>query len=280
MEATALITGGGTGIGRGVTLALARRGAAVAVVGRRPAPLAAVCREAESLGARAFAFPADLARPEERERLAAQVRAAVGPVHLLVNNAGLLTAGELAAQTADDLERAVAVNLTAPLDLTRRFAAETCRLAATPNASRDSAAAVPPTVVFVASTAGLVPWPYLGAYSGPKAGLRFWAEALRHELEPRGVRVLVAYPPLTATAMLAGRLPEPTRWLRLARPETVGEQIVTAALAGKREWFGSAADRWLSRAYRFAPGLMRWLLRGQRRRFAALADKGGACGSS
>ena len=89
MARVALVTGGGSGIGRGVALALAREGYSVAVAGRRPEPLAAVVREGESAGARMLAVPADVADPASVRGLFGWVLETFDRLDLLFNNAGM-----------------------------------------------------------------------------------------------------------------------------------------------------------------------------------------------
>jgi NAD(P)-dependent dehydrogenase (short-subunit alcohol dehydrogenase family) len=86
---TALVTGGGTGIGRAVALALAREGYAVAVAGRRAEPLAEVVKEGRAAGARMLAVPADVGDPGSVSALFAEVEEAFGRLDLLFNNAGM-----------------------------------------------------------------------------------------------------------------------------------------------------------------------------------------------
>ena len=84
----ALVTGGGTGIGRATALELARTGARVAICGRRAEPLEAVRAELEAAGSECLAVPADVREPEEVERLVGAVLERFGAVDVLVNNAG------------------------------------------------------------------------------------------------------------------------------------------------------------------------------------------------
>jgi citronellol/citronellal dehydrogenase len=84
----ALVTGGGTGIGRATALELARSGARVAICGRRPEPLEAARAEVEAAGAECLAVAADVREPDQVETLVGQVLARFGAVDVLVNNAG------------------------------------------------------------------------------------------------------------------------------------------------------------------------------------------------
>jgi citronellol/citronellal dehydrogenase len=93
----ALVTGGGTGIGRETARALARSGAAVVVCGRRPEPLEATRAELEGLGAECLVVPADVREPEQVEALVERALERFGRVDVLVNNAG----GQFLARAED-----------------------------------------------------------------------------------------------------------------------------------------------------------------------------------
>lgn len=84
----ALVTGGGTGIGRAVALELAATGASVAICGRRPEPLNAVAAEIEDFGATCLPLPADIREPEQAQRVVDEAVGRLGHIDLLVNNAG------------------------------------------------------------------------------------------------------------------------------------------------------------------------------------------------
>lgn len=110
----ALVTGGGSGIGRSTALMLAAEGARVVVMGRRLAPLEAVVAEIQAAGGVGFARPADLQRREELLDLVRWIEAEVGTVDLLINNAGLTSrVRNLRWIEQDDWDAAVSVNLNA-----------------------------------------------------------------------------------------------------------------------------------------------------------------------
>jgi NAD(P)-dependent dehydrogenase (short-subunit alcohol dehydrogenase family) len=98
---TALVTGGGRGIGRAIALAFARFGANVAIASRRPENLEPTAREIEALGAAALAVPTNIREPEEVDRLASAVAARFGAVDILVNNAG----GQFPARPSEITDR-------------------------------------------------------------------------------------------------------------------------------------------------------------------------------
>ena len=87
-----VVTGGGTGLGREMALALARAGADLAVVGRRPEPLEAAARDAAALGRRSLAVSADVTDPDRVGSMFREVLGLLGRVDVLVNNAGMVTA--------------------------------------------------------------------------------------------------------------------------------------------------------------------------------------------
>ncbi len=202
---------------------------------------------------RAVALPADLSNPAELGGLLERVRLALGPLDLLVNNAGTMVGGNLASLTYEEVSRAVATNLTAPIELTRQ---------ALPDLRERRGA-----VIFIASTMSIVPMPSASIYSATKAGIRAFADSIRYELEPARVRVLVAYPPPTDTAMIRGmdRVSGLPRFPK-RNPALVGEQIVRALVEGRKELI-FVGDRAFSLLYRMSPSLVRAIFRTQRARF-------------
>ena len=113
MKKIALVTGGGTGIGRAAALALLREGYCVVLAGRRDAPLKETVNEAGESGANALAVPADISDPDSVRALFARVREAFGRLDVLFNNAGTgAPPVPLEDLSYEQWQRVVAVNLT------------------------------------------------------------------------------------------------------------------------------------------------------------------------
>lgn len=116
---TALVTGGGTGIGRAFAQALSDHGAEVVICGRRPGPLETVAAELRSLGRAVTTVRCDLTVEDDLRSLVE----AAGPVDILVNNAGVEATGDFVRTPAKELEQLYRVNLLAPVLLCRQGAA-------------------------------------------------------------------------------------------------------------------------------------------------------------
>lgn len=258
----ALITGGGAGIGRGIALALARRGVNVALCGRRTRPLQRVAAEAEALGVATLAVPSDVTEAAARAELLAAVRAAWGPLDILVNNAGVLAGGALAMQTSSQVAQALLTNLLAPIELTRL---------AWPDLQAQRG-----RLIFIGSSLSFVPQPFATLYTASKMGLRGFVEALRYEAEPSGVQIMMAYPPAVRTAMTAGMAAAAgASGYRLLAPEAAGEHIVRALFRGQGEVAWGLAEQTLRRLFTLAPGLVRRGLTSQRWRWQRMMSEAG-----
>jgi NAD(P)-dependent dehydrogenase (short-subunit alcohol dehydrogenase family) len=155
----ALITGGGSGIGRAAAELFVREGAAVVVSGRRRAELEETVRLCEKAGGRAGLVQGDVARPADAERMVRETVAALGGVDVLVNNAGVIVRNASVTSVAiEDWQRVLDVDLTGPF-LVSRFA-----LPEMVAAGRGGA------VVHVSSVAGIVGDPKMAPYNAPRAG--------------------------------------------------------------------------------------------------------------
>lgn len=235
---TVLVTGASGGIGRATALELARLGALVRLSGRDEAALREVARATGGTY-----LVADLARPEEVDRLGTWA----GDVDVLVNNAGTGWAGRFVDMPPERVGELVAVNLLAPLRLTRAL------LPGMLARSRGH-------VVNVASIAGHVGPREEAVYAATKAALIAFSESLRYELAGTGVGVSVVSPGVVRTGFFdrEGR-PYRRRFPRMVEPEVVARAVARAVREERAEvfaprWF--AVPAWLRGA---APGLYRRL---------------------
>ncbi len=183
---TALITGGGTGLGLGMARCLAAAGARVVLVGRREAELAAACA---AIGERAFALPGDITRMERIPALVEQAEATAGPVSILVNNAGVHLK-KPAVQTSDaEFANVIQTHVFGGFALTREVGRRMVERRAG-------------CVIFTASMAAFIGMPLVVAYSAAKSAYVGMVHALATEWGPHGVRVNAIAPGWIASAML------------------------------------------------------------------------------
>ncbi len=181
----ALVTGGGRGIGEAIARRLAREGLRVAVTGRSAGDLT---RVADEVGG--FAAPCDVTDPAALDEALRAVERALGPVDVLVNNAGLAESAAL-ERTADDVwARTMELNVTAPFRL--------CRALVPAMAARGFG-----RVVNVASNAGLRGYAYTSAYCASKHALVGLTRALAVEYARTGVTVNAVCPGFVDTDMAA-----------------------------------------------------------------------------
>jgi citronellol/citronellal dehydrogenase len=118
----AIVTGAGTGIGRGITLELARAGADMVLAGRRPEPLEAVKAEVEALGRRAIVTPTDVKSWDQVQAMVAAANAAFGHVDILVNNAGGQFSAPFHKLSPNGWKAVIDLNLNGVFNCTRAVA--------------------------------------------------------------------------------------------------------------------------------------------------------------
>ncbi len=177
-----VVTGASRGIGRALALRFARAGHDVVLIARDEGPLAAACEEIQRAArVRVVPLSLDVTLPDAPERLDAALMAARLYCDVLVNNAGTGLAGSFAEQASNDLERLIALNITAATRLMHHA------LPAMLARGRGG-------VLNVASLGGLVPGPYQAAYYASKAYLVSLTEAVAHETRGRGVRIVAIAP--------------------------------------------------------------------------------------
>jgi short-subunit dehydrogenase len=192
---TALITGATGGIGRHIARRLAGEGIDVVASGRREDVLAEVVAELRELGARSEAVPADLGDLSQVDPLIERAEAALGPIDVMVNNAGIETTAAFTAYSRDELTTMVAVNLTAPMLLTHRVV---------PGMLERGRG----HVVFISSLAGKVGPAYNEPYAATKAGLIGLNQSLRAEFRHAPIGFSVVCPGFTAGEGMYQRMTE------------------------------------------------------------------------
>jgi meso-butanediol dehydrogenase/(S,S)-butanediol dehydrogenase/diacetyl reductase len=193
----AIVTGGGSGIGRAAALRLAADGHAVVVSGRREEACAATVSELEAAGHPALAVAADVGDPEAAARIVAAAHERFGGIDVRVNNAGIGDAAPVGQETPEGWERVMRTNLTGAF-LTAR--------AALPSLVERRGC-----VVNVASVNGLLAGPGWAAYSTSKAGLIMLTKSLANDYGPRGVRANCVCPGWVRTPMADADMDEVAR---------------------------------------------------------------------
>ena len=184
----AIVTGGGTGIGEGVALALAREGAKVVVCGRRADPLKRTVAAIEQAGGVGLAIQADVSSPQDVERLVNTARERFGSVDILVNNAGIGGGGRIHEHSVEQWDRIMAVNLRGPFLM--------CR--AVLPMMRDKRRG---HIINISSESGLEYYPGNGAYGVSKHALNVLSEYIQRENQEHGVRVDTICPGMVVTEM-------------------------------------------------------------------------------
>lgn len=210
----ALLTGASSGIGRALTLALARHEASLHLLGRDEVALAELARQVRSWGGEAQTHAFDLTDDAALRAFAAGF---TSPLDILVHSAGTVSLGALQDASIDDLDAQYRLNVRAPYLLTQLLLERLLRAKG--------------QLVFLNSGAGLSAKAQWSQYAATKHALKAVADALRDELKGSGVRVVSVYPGRTASPMQArvheqeGRPYDPAKFVQ---SEDVAAMIVAA----------------------------------------------------
>jgi NAD(P)-dependent dehydrogenase (short-subunit alcohol dehydrogenase family) len=203
------ITGGGRGIGRAMAQALAREGARVAVgdLDRESAELTAA-----QLGEPAVGLPLDVTDHGALIAFLDEVEQRLGPLDVLVNNAGIMPVTPLAEESAESIARTLDLDLRAVVYGTQ-------------DAMRRMVPRRTGHIVNIASVAGRSGFPYLATYCAAKHGVVGLSEAVRQELRGTGVEVSVVMPSVVNTELTTGLA---SSRVKNIEPEDVANEVVAA----------------------------------------------------
>lgn len=187
-EHICLVTGAARGIGRATALALAERGGRLVLCDRRRDEVDELARQ---LGRETLSYGVDVSNRAEVGALCAWVRAELGGVDVLVNNAGVLSVGTCLETPPEDFERVFAVNFWGVLHMTQAFA---------PLMVERGRGAI----VQIASASGRLGFAPLAAYSASKFAVVGLSQSLDAELRPHGIQVSAVCPGMVHTTILEG----------------------------------------------------------------------------
>jgi 3-oxoacyl-[acyl-carrier protein] reductase len=239
---TALVTGASRGIGRAIALELAQQGAKrLLLLARDQRRLAEVATEIEALGVEAVILALDLAQPVEVNIAIAQAWRDYGPIHLLVNCAGVAYQAPFLQSQLPHVQEEIATNLTGMYTITRLVA----RRMAT---QREGG------IVNVSSLMGKVAAPTMATYSATKFAILGFTQALRSELATYNIRVMALLPSLTDTDMV-----REFQWFRWVVPITP-QKVAQALITGLRKESPEILVGWQSHLAGWCNRIAPWLL--------------------
>jgi 3-oxoacyl-[acyl-carrier protein] reductase len=228
----ALVTGGSRGIGRAIALRLAAMGSSVAICGRDATALEGVSAELASLAPRVFSQAADVTRPSDVALLIEKVEGALGPISILVNNAGVGGFGPAHEKSEQDWDRVLNTNLKSVFLVSRGVA---------PSMIRHQRG----DIINVSSLAGRNAFAGGGLYCASKWGVQGLSACMAEDLREHRIRVCVICPGSVATDF-SGRGPkDPSKVLT---PEDVAHAVAMVVTQGPQSFLSEIHVRPLRKA--------------------------------
>lgn len=215
--AVALVTGGTRGIGRAIALRLAKLGASVAICGRDTQALAATDAELKKSGSPVHSQIADVALSADVTALIDKTQTALGPISILVNNAGIGLFGPAHEKSEADWDRVLNTNLKSAFLVSRAVAPAMIQRCAG-------------DIINISSLAGRNAFAGGGIYCASKWGLQGLSACMAEDLREHGIRVSIICPGSVATAFSSGSTRAPKDPSKVLSPEDVAhavEMIVT-----------------------------------------------------
>lgn len=221
----AIVTGGGTGIGRGVATIFAKEGAIVAVCGRRPEPLNETVQLVKQAGGKAIAIPTDVSSFEQVQKAAQEVISQFGKIDILVNNAGVYLPHDAMSASEDEWNTVMSIDLKGVW---------ICSKAVLPQMLKAGRG----KIVNIASIAGLIGFEQSAAYCAAKGAVVNLTREMALDYAPKGIHVNVIAPGVIESDMTKPFLSneaskksflDKTPVGRIGKPEDIGYAAVYLA---------------------------------------------------
>ncbi len=190
VDNVAIVTGGNGGIGRGIALGLAEAGASIAILARNEEKSCATLKEIEAHGVKAIALKLDVTRRDDLRPAFEEVERKLGPVTILVNNAGVAVSKSVLKYNADDWDRVIETNLNSVFFLSQ--------IAAQSMAQRSGG-----KIINIASEYSRLGSPSVASYSASKGGLVQLTKSIAIELARKNIQVNAIVPGWITTEMTA-----------------------------------------------------------------------------
>lgn len=239
---TVLITGASRGIGRAIAIEFAQQGAKrLLLVARDRQRLAEVAAEIETLGVEVIPLPLDLSQLVEVNIAVAKAWRDHGPIHLLVNCAGVAHQAPFLQSQLMNVQQEIAINLVGMYAMTRLVA----RRMATQGGG---------TIVNVSSLMGKIAAPTMATYSATKFAILGFSQALRGELAAHNIKVIALLPSLTDTDMVRN-----LQWFRWVMPMT-SQQVAKTLVAGLEKDSAEILVGWQSHLAVWCNRIAPWLI--------------------
>jgi 3-oxoacyl-[acyl-carrier protein] reductase len=220
LRAVALVTGGSRGIGRAIALRLASLGASVAICGRDNGAITATSSELKRSGGRVYSQPADVTRPGDITSLVTNTEAALGPISILINNAGIGLFGPAHERSEADWDLVINTNLKSAFLVS---------CAVVPSMIRHGQG----DIINISSLAGRNTFATGGLYCASKWGLQGLSGCMAEDLREYGIRVSVICPGSVATEF-SGRGPKDAS--KLLTPDDVAHAVAMVVTQGPQSF--------------------------------------------
>ena len=226
----ALVTGAGKGIGKAIAIALAKEGVHVGLLARTTSQLQETAAQIQAEGVKTAVVTADVADMDAVNKALEQVKQELGPIDILINNAGIGTFGKFLELEPAEWEKIVRVNLFGVYYTTRAVLPEMIE--------RQTG-----DIINISSTAGQRGAALTSAYSASKFGLMGLTESLMQEVRKHNIRVSALTPSTVATELAVANKLTDGNPEKVMQPEDLAE-IVIAQLKLNRRIFIKEAGMW------------------------------------